>query len=250
MSCHYLVNTLSFSSLDYRIDAQYYYNKYLISVFIWKHKNRRHLLKPLSYYLDNMSAGKSPTGGVTRSVGEIPSVTISNITATGDFNFTDDLNFVPQHFYDLFRLSKPALKLNSILIAKDGATTGKSALIDSKFPFIEDVGEGKEVKAIYSEHIFNLSIKNEFNPVYIHAFLNSTFGKLQMDSVITGGAQGGITTGFVDKIMIPKLTEESQAVIADAWRTGMNEVHRLRAQADGAEEMAMSNLDRVMLELE
>lgn len=240
---------VAYSQLDYRLDAQYYYNKYLIGNIIHDYTSRGHIMKRLSYFIDDLSAGKSPLGGVTRCVGEYPSITISNITQSGQFDFSNDLNFVPQDYYDQFRLSKPDLTVNSILIAKDGATTGKSAIIDNYFPFIEDNDGLAQVKAIYSEHIFHLTVKSAYDPIFVHAFLNSSFGKLQMETVITGGAQGGITSGFMDNIVIPLLSIDSQREIAASWKIGMSEIRQLRESANQSEEKIIRELDNLMLEL-
>jgi hypothetical protein len=125
------------SQLDYRLDPTYYFNKFLISQHFERLKKLGHKLVPLFKLLKKMNAGKSPEGGVTRSTGEIPSITITNITRDGILDFASDLNFVPDDFYEEFKLTKGGLEYLDILIAKDGATTGKTTIIDDNFQFLD-----------------------------------------------------------------------------------------------------------------
>jgi len=175
-----------------------------------------------------MNAGKSPEGGVTRSTGEIPSITITNITTDGNLDFESDINFVPVDFYEEFNASKGGLILYDILIAKDGATTGKTAIIDDHFPFVEKTKGSPKVKAIFSEHVFRLRMKKGVVPLYIHSFLNSALGQLQLETVTSGGAQGGITTGFADEIYVPMVDEDIQMKIAQHWVARNLEIQKLR----------------------
>ena len=215
---------LDFHSLDYRLDPKYYYNKFFIEKIISEFENANIKFVKLSELLENITAGKSPIGGVTRSTGEIPSITVSNITRDGTLDFSSDLNFVPDAFYNDFNLSKGELKLHDILIAKDGATTGKTAIIDESFPFYDK--KTKKVKAIFSEHVFRLRLKKYIDPFYINAFLNSELGQLQLETITTGGAQGGITTEFVDNIYIPMVKEQKK--VASLWKKGINKIIDLK----------------------
>ncbi len=218
------------SELDYRLDPTYYYNKFIISQHFERLRNLDHQLVPLYKLLKKMNAGKSPVGGVTRSTGEIPSVTITNITRDGTLDFSADLNFVPDIFYSEFKRRKGGLEYLDILIAKDGATTGKTSIIDDSFPFLDRSQSPPIPKAIFSEHIFRLRMKRRVNPLYVHAFLNSALGQLQLETVTTGGAQGGITKDFVKEIYIPLVDETSQRDISENWGRGMQQADTLKRQ--------------------
>ena len=182
---------IKFRELADRIDPMYYHLGYLIEK---KLNQVKYDIVPLNNILsESMVSGQSPKGGVKYSIGEIPSLVIGNITDKGSFNF-DELNYLPIDFYEI-RKEKLQLKRFDILIAKDGATTGKTAIIPEDFPFEE---------CMFNEHIFRLKIdKNKANPLYIFYFLSGRLGQIQLKRQVSGGAQGGITREFVNKIIIP-----------------------------------------------
>jgi len=64
------------------------------------------------------------------------------MTRLGTFTFSA-LRYVPRDFYE--RMTKGRIQPNDILVVKDGATTGKVALVDESFPF---------QKAVVNEHVF------------------------------------------------------------------------------------------------
>lgn len=218
---------IPFSELDYRLDPVYYYNKFEVNRELERLRKMGHQIVTLKDMLLRMDSGKSPQGGVTRSTGEIPSITISNITRDGTLDFSSNLYFVPDVFYDEFAQTIGGLRHLDILIAKDGATTGKTSIVDDEFPFLDTDKSPHEPKAIFSEHIFRLRVKQCINPYYIHAFLNSELGQLQLDTVITGGAQGGITRAFPKNIFVPLISIEAQKKVADFWMKGINDATKL-----------------------
>ncbi len=234
------------NNLDYRLDPTYYFNKFVISQHFERLKSHGHKLIPLYKLLSKMNAGKSPEGGVTRSTGEIPSVTITNITKDGNLDFSSDLNFVPDSFYIEFNTKKGGLEFLDILIAKDGATTGKTAIVDNSFPFMDRTQDPPIPKAIFSEHIFRLRMKEGVNPLYIHAFLNSELGQLQLETVISGGAQGGITKDFVKEIFIPLIDERTQKSIADFWMGSIQNTNNLRKQYEESMTRTKQEIDSVI----
>lgn len=61
------------------------------------------------------------------------------------------------------------------------------------------------LKAMLSEHVFRLRMKLRVNTLYVHAFLNSELGQLQLETVTSGGAQGKITRDFAEVITFHKL---------------------------------------------
>ena len=212
-----------FSELEYRLDPMYYFLQFQVTEYMEDLKSKGHKIVPLSNLLVSLKSGKSPVGGVTRSVGEIPSITVSNLTDDGGFDFSSNLNFVPDSFYEEFIEKYGRLKIMDLIMAKDGATTGKTSIIDEKFPFIDNTSSPANVEAIFSEHVFRLRLKEKVNALYVHAFLNSEIGQKQLDAIISGGAQGGITLSFADGIRIPLIKENDQTKIAYSW---INDLHK------------------------
>jgi len=236
---------IPFSELQYRLDPTYYNNKFIIATHFDRLRRHGHKLVLLHDLLSKMTAGRSPEGGVTRSTGEIPSITITNMTKDGTLDFSEDINFVPSEFYDEFNRNKGQLELLDILIAKDGATTGKTTIIDEHFPFLENV-KGKLIpKAIFSEHVFRLRMKTGISPLYINAFLNSELGQLQLETVITGGAQGGITRDFVKEIYVPLVVDQEE--IAKEWANGMTQANEFKDQYEDSIERIKESTDEAIL---
>ncbi len=226
-----------FKNLEYRIDPIYYKNKQLISKQINEFKKHNIKVVRLSNILaDGEVSGKSPEGGVTRSTGEIPSITISNITKEGNISFDDDINFVPEAFYENFNKIKGKAKIGDILIAKDGATTGKTAMITEDY-----------LETIFSEHVFRLRVCSNISSSYIHAFLNSKLGQLQIETVISGGAQGGITKGFSENIFIPLI--KNQDNIAKYWEENITIIEELKKEYTGkTDELKNGIVEKIIME--
>lgn len=156
-----------------------------------------------------IQSGKSPKGGAKYSVGDVPILLVGNITEAGTLTL-DDLNYADEDFYEANR-AKAAVNPLDILIAKDGATTGKVGLTPPDF---------EAEQCLFSEHIFRLSVGStlpgddapnsdeaaalkELNTYYLFFFLKSRLGQQQIARQISGGAQGGITKTFVENIRIP-----------------------------------------------
>ena len=163
---------------------------------------------PLSVLVDGtIQSGKSPAGGAKYSSGEVPLLIVGNIAADGTLRL-DDLCFASESFYEA-NGAQLGVKPLDILIAKDGATTGKVGLAPEDFAFD---------RCLFNEHIFRISAKAEFpgdsataditeqkrvNTHYLFFFLKSQLGQQQVLREVSGGAQGGITKGFVENIRIP-----------------------------------------------
>ena len=156
-----------------------------------------------------IQSGKSPKGGAKYSVGDIPILLVGNITADGSISL-DDLSYVDGDFFDSNQ-EKSGVNSMDLLIAKDGATTGKVGLVPEDFPFDQ---------CMINEHIFKLTVNAVFpddgefppeetaerlrlNTYYLFFFLKSWLGQQQIIREISGGAQGGITRKFVENIRIP-----------------------------------------------
>jgi len=96
----------------------------------------------LSGLLETLESGSRPKGGVRQFEGGIPSIGGEHIDRTGGFDFTE-IKYVPEDFYR--KLKRGRIEFGDILLVKDGATTGKVALVTEDFPFAE---------ATVNEHVF------------------------------------------------------------------------------------------------
>jgi len=148
-----------------------------------------------------IESGKRPKGGAT-SVG-IPSLGVENITGQNSFRL-GNLKYIPENFYK--SLTKGKINIGDILIAKDGATTGKIAYVSDNFPF---------TKSAINEHIFILRGKEHLIvQKFLFYFLFSPTGQYQILKTKHGAAQGGIDQSFVNfvKITLPSIKVQHQIV--------------------------------------
>lgn len=159
---------------------------------------------------ETIQSGKSPRGGAQYSIGDIPIILIGNISADGTLDMKD-ANFVDEDFFNK-NYERAAIKAFDILVAKDGATTGKTGLVPNDFEYD---------KCLVNEHIFKLTVgsslpgdlevrdedesaeRKRLNTLYVFFFLKSQLGQQQIRREISGGAQGGITKEFMKNIRVP-----------------------------------------------
>ena len=187
---------------------------------------------------ETIQSGRSPRGGATYSVGNVPILLVGNITPQGTLTL-EDLNYTTEEFFEANR-ARASVTPMDILIAKDGATTGKVGLVPPDF----DIEQ-----CLFSEHIFKLSVGTqlpgdnelqtdkldelkELNTYYIFFFLKSWLGQQQIVRQVSGGAQGGITRTFVENIRIPIPPIEERERFVERTRREYDAYLRLTAQAD------------------
>ncbi len=107
---------------------------------------------------------------------------------------------------DFNKMTQGIINKNDILLCKDGALTGKVALLDSSYPY---------TKSSVNEHIFILRAKtSEISQEYLFAFLYSNYGQNAIKSEISGAAQGGLSRTNILKIKIPIIPKQMQNDIA------------------------------------
>ncbi|MEX0833883.1 MAG: restriction endonuclease subunit S [Actinomycetota bacterium] len=112
------------------------------------------------------------------------------------------MKFVPRDFYEKMRRGK--IQVGDVLIVKDGATTGKVALVTRDFPFHE---------AVANEHLF-VCRPNSVSSEYLFWFLFSDEGQRRMLEHFKGSAQGGINQGFASQTLVPVAPPHMQSAIA------------------------------------
>lgn len=99
---------------------------------------------------------------------------------------------------------KGIVKQFDILICKDGALTGKIAMVRNEFI---------RKSAMINEHIFLLRCDNIAKQKYLFYILHSYSGQQALKSKITGSAQGGINKTNLESILIPNADFEIQKQI-------------------------------------
>lgn len=84
--------------------------------------------------LATLESGARPKGGVKKILVGVPSIGAEHLDGKGGFNFKN-IRFIPAEFYK--RLNRGIIKPLDVLVVKDGATTGKTSIVTSDFPFKE-----------------------------------------------------------------------------------------------------------------
>lgn len=92
-----------------------------------------------------------------------------------------------------------------VVITRSGANRGDCAFFDSPVP------------AIASSHTFIVR-STKWNHAFLVAFLNSKYGKLQIDKGVYGAAQPEIAPYYLKSIWIPKLSKRFQNDIERLFR--------------------------------
>lgn len=186
----------------------------------------------------DIQSGQSPPGGASYSVGPIPIVMVGNIAPDGMLDMERDPCFTDEEFYEV-KAERAGVQPLDILIAKDGATTGKVGIVAQDFEL---------ERCLINEHIFKLAVGStlpgdeeplqedvpsrlELNTWYVFFFLKSWLGQQQINREISGGAQGGITKTFVNNIRIPIPPLEERRRFVESAKEEYEDYLRLNAQA-------------------
>jgi type I restriction enzyme M protein len=148
--------------------------------------------KKLSEIVPFIESGKRPEGGVSEYLNGVPSLGGEHINLDGTVSL-DNMKFIPDDYF--IRVQQGVLEDLDVLVCKDGALTGKTALFRKElFPF----GKG-----MINEHIFILRTGKTYTQKYLFTFLFSKEGQELLKSNITGAAQGGLNRKNLLNIQIP-----------------------------------------------
>lgn len=159
--------------------------------------------------LDNLidiETGKRMKGGGLVE-GDVPSIGGEHIDKSGNIVWKN-LKFIVENFYDDLKQGK--VKLKDILLVKDGATTGKVALVKNLlYP-----------KVAINEHVFIIRSKstNKLLNEFLFYLLFSRIGQSQIKHRFHG-IIGGIIRGELKTIRIPLPTLQEQQKIAEILST-------------------------------
>ena len=125
------------------------------------------------------------------------------------------------------------IQLNDVLLVKDGATTGKVAIVEHN----EFVGQN------INEHLFMMRFSKDVNPHFVLYFLYSEIGQRQIQHGITGATVTGITKSVVKNLKIPLPDIETQKDI-------VAHIKQIRKQAQNLEQQAKDLLQQTQQEIE
>lgn len=154
--------------------------------------------------VDTIESGSRPTGGVKNNLTGVLSLGGEHIHNTSGFLNLKQPKYVTDDFYNKAILGK--IKANDILLCKDGALTGKIALVRNELD---------NKIAMINEHVFILRCSNIYTQKYVFQFLYSDLGQNILKTNITGAAQGGLNSTNLKNIQIPMPPLNIQQKIVD-----------------------------------
>jgi type I restriction enzyme S subunit len=155
--------------------------------------------------LIELETGKRAKGGALEK-GNVASIGGEQIDDEGNILW-EKMKFIPEDFYDSLKQGK--VKLGDVLLVKDGATTGKVAIVKNL----------KYEKVAVNEHVVIIRSKarqliNEF----LFYFLFSEFGQVQIKTRFHG-LIGGIKKSDLETILMPLPPLIEQQRIAEILST-------------------------------
>ena len=188
----------------------------------------------LSEILETLENGNRPKGGIKEIKNGIPSFGGEHLNSNGGFNF-HKIKLIPKDYYHSLRRGK--IRIEDVLVVKDGATTGKTSFVSIDFPYQE---------ASVNEHVFILRGNNDIifqKFLFYHLF--STTGQRQIDANFHGAAIGGINTQFVKNysLVLPPLPTQKKIVAI------LDKVEKLKGWRREADELTDELLKSTFLEM-
>ena len=234
--CHYakLTDMLDFS----RVDFDKIIN--LTPLKVSKIQTHYPLVK-LGDEIETIESGNRPKGGVENISSGAWSLGGEHIHPTTGRVDLSTPKYVPLEFYH--DSSRGILKENDILLCKDGALTGKIALLREEL---------NNERAMVNEHVFLLRCVSPLKQHYIFNFLFSENGQNLLKHNITGSAQGGINSTNLKEIKIPLPPPQIQRQIVDecdAVDQGTNQARRAITTAEREIEEKIQAVENVSYEM-
>jgi len=156
----------------------------------------------LKFLLSTLQSGSRETGGGSQLDEGVFSLGGEHINWDGTLNL-ENTKLISEEYYNSMNQGK--LKINDILLVKDGATIGKTAILTKK----------EFDKMAVNEHVFLMRSNKRINPKLLYYLICSDSGFKQIKLTEVGSAQGGINQDFIAKayFSIPQ-DKQDQTTIA------------------------------------
>ncbi|MGD9971075.1 MAG: restriction endonuclease subunit S [Sulfuricurvum sp.] len=180
-----LVDMLDFERVDFKNTITLNNKKKVVIESKWD-------LVRLGDFVSSIESGNRPKGGVGNITSGAWSLGGEHIHASNGMVDLSSPKYVPLDFYN--KSTKGILQENDILLCKDGALTGKVAILKQELI---------NQRAMVNEHIFILRCNTLIKQKYLFNLLYSNIGQLLLKINITGAAQGGLNSTNLKNIKIP-----------------------------------------------
>jgi type I restriction enzyme S subunit len=146
--------------------------------------------------IEVLETGRRPKGGAGSSADGVPSIGAESVLGAGNFDFAKT-KYVPRTFFE--QMSAGHLEDGDILLYKDGAGIGATALIGEGFPFEE---------ACINEHVFRLRTCEPYSQELTYLLLRRPSTIEEMKQRATGAAIPGLNRTAVGELSIPMLDSD------------------------------------------
>ena len=184
--------------------------------------------------IEPLQSGSRPKGGVRNITEGVPSIGGEHLTRDGGFR-TDNLRYVPQAFFEKMRRGQ--IRQGDILVVKDGATTGKIALVDAAFPY---------ELAVVNEHVFICRPQQDCDSRFLFWYLFSPEGQERILANFQGSAQGGINQSFASNTLVPNPDLGEQVRIANTIEQMFRSTRRARARIEPLDQLLEATREAVL----
>ena len=189
--------------------------------------------KSLHEILHEPISGSRPKGGVSLE-GDIPSLGGENITMSGEISFYPVKKITTEFFESMKR---GHLRNLDVLINKDGANTGKSSIYrNSPYP-----------KATINEHLFILrGIEDKLDQEYLHYLIQSSSVKKILETKITGSAQPGLNSTFVQNFPVEITSLPEQKKIASILNSVDDVIEKTQSQINKSQDLKKGTMNELL----
>ena len=141
----------------------------------------------LKFLLSSLESGSRETGGGSQLDEGVFSLGGEHINWDGTLNL-DNSKLISEEYYHSMNQGK--LKINDVLLVKDGATIGKTAILRKK----------EFEKMAVNEHVFLMRSNKRISPRLLYYLIFGDSGFKQIKITEVGSAQGGINQDFIAKV--------------------------------------------------
>ena len=187
--------------------------------------------KSFSSIISQIESGSRPEGGVGNLSDGILSLGGEHIDNYSGYLNLSTPKYVPNEFF--LSATKGKVKENDLLICKDGALTGKVAIIRKELD---------NKPAMVNEHIFVVRCEKLTTQLYLFNLLYSQMGQNLLKINITGAAQGGLNSTNLKNIQLPLPPIDIQKTIVKECEV----IDKRYEQAKNAIESCKQNIEQLI----
>lgn len=188
----------------------------------------------ISNLFEVIESGNRPVGGVANIHSGALSLGGEHIHSSSGAIDLSSPKYVPLAFFN--SSNRGILKTGDILLCKDGALTGKVALLRKEL-------EGRP--AMVNEHVFILRANDSIRQAYLFNLLFSSLGQELLRSNVTGAAQGGLNATNLKDIHLPLPDSKTQQDIVAECKVVDKEVSAAQAGIAAAQAKTAKQIEAI-----